>query len=74
MNSQTKMKVEIWSDIMCPFCYIGKRNHEAALAQFAESDQIELVWKSFQLDPTIRFSYERAANPTIKTKFGQPRN
>src|SRR5690606_3052149 len=50
---QARMKVEIWSDIMCPFCYIGKRNHESALAQFAESNRIELVWKSFQLDPSI---------------------
>lgn len=47
------MKVEIWSDIMCPFCYIGKRNHESALAQFADRNHIELVWKSFQLDPAI---------------------
>lgn len=47
------MKVEIWSDIMCPFCYIGKRNMEAALKQFDEADQIEIEWKSFQLDPTL---------------------
>ena len=45
------MIVEIWSDIMCPFCYIGKRHCEAALAQFAESSQVEVVWHSFQLDP-----------------------
>lgn len=48
-----KMKVEVWSDIMCPFCYIGKRNYESALAQFADRDHIEIVWKSFQLDPSI---------------------
>lgn len=47
------MKIEIWSDIMCPFCYIGKRNFEAALEQFADKDKIEVEWKSFQLDPTI---------------------
>ena len=47
------MKVEVWSDIMCPFCYIGKRNYESALGQFADSGHIEIVWKSFQLDPTI---------------------
>lgn len=38
---------------MCPFCYIGKRNYEAGLKQFADSSQIEIIWKSFQLDPTI---------------------
>ncbi len=53
MSKPAKFKVEVWSDIMCPFCYIGKRNYEAAVAQFAGSDQIDLVWKSFQLDPSI---------------------
>src|SRR5690606_39824320 len=47
------MRIEIWSDVMCPFCYIGKRNFETALAQFPEKEYIEVVWKSFQLDPTI---------------------
>ena len=47
-----KMKVEVWSDIMCPFCYIGKRHYEAALEQFAHKYDVELVWKSFQLDPS----------------------
>lgn len=46
------MKIEIWSDIMCPFCYIGKRQLETALAEFP-SDKFEIEWKSFQLDPTI---------------------
>ena len=47
------MKIEVWSDIMCPFCYIGKRNYEAALDQFADKAHVELEWKSFQLDPSI---------------------
>lgn len=46
------MKIEIWSDIMCPFCYIGKRHLEAALSQFPD-EPFEIEWKSFQLDPTI---------------------
>jgi len=46
------MKVEIWSDVVCPFCYIGKRHFEEALNQLNESEQIEVIWKSFQLDPT----------------------
>ncbi|UII24029.1 DsbA family oxidoreductase [Fulvivirga ligni] len=48
-----KVKVEIWSDIMCPFCYIGKRKFEAALAQFEHGDAIEIEWRSYQLDPSI---------------------
>ncbi|KIQ16884.1 DSBA oxidoreductase [Flavobacterium sp. MEB061] len=46
------MKIEIWSDIMCPFCYIGKRQLETALAEFPDGE-FEIEWKSFQLDPTI---------------------
>ncbi|MDX6223068.1 MAG: hypothetical protein QOD91_2122 [Frankiales bacterium] len=46
------MKVEIWSDVVCPWCYIGKRRFERALASFPHRDQVELVWRSFQLDPT----------------------
>nr|WP_294861702.1 DsbA family oxidoreductase [uncultured Fluviicola sp.] len=46
------MKIEIWSDIMCPFCYIGKRHLEAALSAFPD-EQFEIEWKSFQLDPNI---------------------
>ncbi|MBF4464951.1 DsbA family protein [Flavobacterium sp. LC2016-12] len=46
------MKIEIWSDIMCPFCYIGKRQLETALKEFPGND-FEIEWKSFQLDPTI---------------------
>ena len=48
------MKVEIWSDVMCPFCYIGKRRFEEALADFAHKDEIEIEWKSFQLNPDLK--------------------
>jgi predicted DsbA family dithiol-disulfide isomerase len=48
------MKVEIWSDVMCPFCYIGKRRFEAALSQFDHKGQVEVEWKSFQLNPMLK--------------------
>ncbi len=51
--SHNTMKIEIWSDIMCPFCYIGKRHFEAALEQFDHKNNVEIEWKSFQLDPDI---------------------
>ena len=47
------MTVDIWSDIMCPFCYIGKRHFEMALEQFEHRDQVKVIWHSFQLDPGI---------------------
>ena len=48
------MDVEIWSDIMCPFCYIGKRKFEHALGQFTHKDQVNIIWKSFQLNPDMK--------------------
>ncbi len=45
------MKVEIWSDVVCPWCAIGKRRFESALAAFASADDVEVVWRSFELDP-----------------------
>ena len=45
------MKVDIWSDVRCPFCYIGKRKFEMALENFEHKDQIEVEWHSFELDP-----------------------
>jgi predicted DsbA family dithiol-disulfide isomerase len=45
------VKVEIWSDVVCPWCYIGKRRFEAALVRFAHRDDVEVVWRSFELDP-----------------------
>ncbi|NDP21196.1 MAG: DsbA family oxidoreductase [Paludibacter sp.] len=47
------MKVEIWSDVMCPYCYMGKRKFETALSQFNEAADVEIVWKSFQLSPDM---------------------
>ncbi|MEI6681097.1 MAG: DsbA family oxidoreductase [Bacteroidota bacterium] len=45
------MDIEIWSDVMCPFCYIGKRRFESALAQFPGRGDVHVTWKSFQLAP-----------------------
>ncbi len=52
-QNSNKMKIEIWSDIVCPFCYIGKRHFESALKSFAHADEIEIEWKSYQLDPEM---------------------
>ncbi|PAU93909.1 disulfide bond formation protein DsbA [Aliifodinibius salipaludis] len=47
------MKVEIWSDVMCPFCYIGKRRFENALKNFEYADEVKIKWRSFQLNPDM---------------------
>ena len=49
-----KMKIEIWSDVMCPFCYIGKRKLETALDLFPNRDEIHIEWKSYQLNPEMK--------------------
>ena len=49
------MKVEIWSDIVCPFCYIGKRKFEQALQQFDGKENVTIEWRSFQLDPAMEY-------------------
>jgi len=48
------MKVDIWSDTRCPFCFIGKRNFEKALQVFSQNDKVEVNWHSFQLDPNMK--------------------
>jgi len=53
-NKLSKMQVEIWSDVMCPFCYIGKRKFEAALSQFVHKENIEVIWKSYMLNPEMK--------------------
>ncbi len=45
------MQVEIWSDVVCPWCYLGKRRLEQALERFPHRDRIDIVWRSFELDP-----------------------
>lgn len=52
------MKIEIWSDVACPWCYIGKRRFETALNGFAHKDSVEVQWRSYQLDPTIPEHYD----------------
>lgn len=48
------MKIDIWSDIMCPFCYIGKRKFEMALEQFAHKNEVQVEWHSYQLQPDLQ--------------------
>ena len=51
--TQDRMKVEVWTDIMCPYCYLGKIHYEKALSLFDHADEIELEWKAFQLNPDL---------------------
>jgi predicted DsbA family dithiol-disulfide isomerase len=56
------MKVEIWSDVMCPFCYIGKRKFEKALSEFEGKENVEIEWKSFQLNPAMKTDPQKNIN------------
>jgi len=64
------MRVEIWSDVVCPFCYIGKRKFEKALDAFANKEQVEIVWKSFQLDPATTPSPGKTVIESLAEKKG----
>ncbi|MBE8715156.1 DsbA family oxidoreductase [Sphingobacterium hungaricum] len=50
---KNQLKIEVWSDVMCPFCYIGKRKIEQALADFPDREQVAIEWKSYQLNPNL---------------------
>jgi len=64
------MKVEIWSDFACPFCYIGKRRLESALEQFAHRDDIEVEFRSFELDPNAKRDVDYNVNEMLARKYG----
>ncbi|MEO8287805.1 MAG: DsbA family oxidoreductase [Chloroflexota bacterium] len=64
------MKVEIWSDVVCPWCYIGKRRFESALAEFEHRDDVEVVWRSFQLDPSAPQSANTTVSEHLAGKLG----
>ena len=64
------MTIEIWSDIVCPWCYIGKRRFEAALARFAYRDQVEIIWRSFELDPHAPRRYAGTLDDLVVKKLG----
>ncbi|MBI5178616.1 MAG: DsbA family oxidoreductase [Nitrospinae bacterium] len=65
--------VEIWSDFVCPFCYIGKRRFEAALERFPQKDDVHVVWKSFQLDPRANHAAGTGVVDVLAAKYGRPR-
>ncbi|MFD2212661.1 DsbA family oxidoreductase [Metabacillus endolithicus] len=64
------MKIEVWSDFVCPFCYIGKRRLEMALDQFPHKDQVEVEFKSFELDPNAPTYTEQGIYQALAAKFG----
>jgi predicted DsbA family dithiol-disulfide isomerase len=68
------VQVEVWSDVVCPFCYIGKRQLEQALEQFEHADEVEVTWRSFELDPGA--PAERAGDNLehLARKYGMSRS
>ena len=63
------MKVDIWSDIACPFCYIGKRNFEKALEQFPHRDQVQVTMRSFELDPNASKNQNMSMDQMLAKKY-----
>ena len=68
-----KLRVDIWSDIVCPWCYIGKRRFEAALAKFEHAADVEIVWRAFELDPSApRVREEGSYAERLANKYRMP--
>ncbi|AZK45426.1 DsbA family oxidoreductase [Paenibacillus lentus] len=66
------MKIDIWSDFACPFCYIGKRKFEAALEKFPHRDQVEVGFRSFELAPDAQKNTGKDMNTVLAEKYGMP--
>jgi predicted DsbA family dithiol-disulfide isomerase len=66
------MKIEIWSDFVCPFCYIGKRRLELALDKFEYKNEIKIVFWSFELDPNAKKEYSENIHELIAKKYSIP--
>jgi predicted DsbA family dithiol-disulfide isomerase len=64
------MRVEIWSDVVCPWCYVGKRRFEQALAGFAHRDEVEVLWRSFELDPSAPAELPGSQAEHLAGKYG----
>ena len=65
------MRIDIWSDVVCPWCYIGKRRLEAALAAFPGRDRVEVHWHAFELDPGAPTSREGSYEQRLAEKYGR---
>jgi predicted DsbA family dithiol-disulfide isomerase len=65
------MDVEIWSDIACPWCYVGKKRFEAALASFEHSDEVSVTWRAFELDPEAPADRGLPHDELIARKYGR---
>jgi predicted DsbA family dithiol-disulfide isomerase len=66
----TKVRVEIWSDVACPWCYVGKARFESGLANFEHKDQVEVVFRSFELDPQRAKGDTVQVLPMLAKKYG----
>lgn len=66
------MLVEIWSDVVCPWCYLGKRRFEKALATFDHADAVQIRWRSFELDPTAPARRREGMAAHLAAKYGMP--
>ncbi|UVI29632.1 DsbA family oxidoreductase [Paenibacillus spongiae] len=64
------MKIEVWSDYLCPFCYIGKRKFENALAQFPHKDKVEVIYRSFELGPDSPKDPGVSMDQILASKYG----
>ncbi len=70
--SAAKVNIEIWSDVVCPFCYVGKKKLEQAIQQLKAEDKVEVIWHSFQLDPDFPKGESIPSTPYLSERKGYP--
>ena len=69
-GKECPLKVEVWSDVVCPWCYVGKRHLEEALARFRHADQVSVEWRSFELNPTSPPRVGLTMGQILQRKYG----
>ena len=72
-DMSTPIKIDIWSDIACPWCYIGKRRFEKALSEYEHKDAVEITWRSYELQPGGPQGSPQSAVEHLMAKYGRSR-
>jgi predicted DsbA family dithiol-disulfide isomerase len=70
VSERPVLKIEVWSDVVCPWCYIGKRRLESALAELEHPGEVQVLWRSFQLDPSFPRGVRRPVLEVLAEKTG----
>jgi len=69
----SSVRIEVWSDVVCPWCYLGKRRMESAIANFEHADEVAVLWRSFELNPDAPRKEDMSVEEILSRKYGMSR-